>query len=463
MLRDLKLGQPISAQPSDFQEFACGTNGGPASLPLNGFADFARCKPEATGLHEVQFRYDDESYYRALAAHNALMINFLQGTRFGNFYVVPSALFDDAGILRGIRAVTDDRVDDRTRGTAHALPDYVRALYGSDDWTCVQVPPDEGDMPYGNRLVKQDCRRVEQNGLAIATQERLFRRAGQSMIDPANGNLRPGMFVSTGRMEVYQTDATGNPVYGGAPKTAAAAPLAPAPAPTDARGAFLAGVSVDCAGCDLSKVDLRRRKLDKADLTGANLSGAILHRASLQGAKLDHANLAGADLNLANLQHASLLDANLTNALMYKTDASAANLTGAILDHTVSDEARFTQAIMGGVSWQKAVGLGTNLAGADLTGANLTGTILQEANLQRAKLGGADLTDASFYRARLNAADLHDATVVNADFLEADLSNTILTNANLSKARLLRARTGGADMTGAIMTGAIQPDGAVSP
>ena len=57
---DLALGANMDTQPTDFVDFACGNGGGPPSLPLGGWADFKRCKPEASGLREVYFRYDDE-------------------------------------------------------------------------------------------------------------------------------------------------------------------------------------------------------------------------------------------------------------------------------------------------------------------------------------------------------------------------------------------------------------------
>jgi len=58
---DIKLGTPIAALPLEqFVDPACGTNGGPPSRVLAGFADFALCPlDKATGLHEIWFRYDD--------------------------------------------------------------------------------------------------------------------------------------------------------------------------------------------------------------------------------------------------------------------------------------------------------------------------------------------------------------------------------------------------------------------
>ena len=37
---DLELGTPADRLPDDFTDYACGTNGGPPSIPLNGWRDF---------------------------------------------------------------------------------------------------------------------------------------------------------------------------------------------------------------------------------------------------------------------------------------------------------------------------------------------------------------------------------------------------------------------------------------
>lgn len=461
-LRDLVLGAPISGQPDNFQEFACGTNGGPPSLPLTGFADFAQCPAEASGLHEVQFRYDDELYYRALAARDELRAQFHQGTRIGNFAVLVSALFDDAGVLRGIRAVTDDRVSDGDRRTAYGMAEYVHALYRSEGWECSDLPPLEGENPLGDQFVKEDCRKVTDDGLVIATEARLLRRQGQSLMDPANGQLRPGYFISTSRMETYEANEEGNPIYGEVDGVAGPPAAEVQGAPADALNAFLAGATRDCPGCDLTGANLKRRDLAGADLSGANLSGANLHRALLGGANLDDANLRGAVLNVADLKRASLVGADLSYALLYATDASAADFSNAILDNTVVDQARFTNSAMIGALWRNAASLtGTNLASADLSGADMTGTLLREADLQRAILVGANLTDVDFRNTRLRGADLTGLTGLRADFLQTDLSDAAFVDADLTDARLLRAYTSGIDLTGATLTGTVMPDGSI--
>lgn len=459
--QDLIIGKPIGDQPTDFQEFACGTNGGPPSLRIDGFADYAKCRPEESGLREVQFQYDDEPYYRSLAARDAWGARAFLGTRIGNFQVVVSALFDDAGILRGIRAVTNNGVSTNQRRNAYALPEFVRSLYGVDGWQCTEIPPNEGETPIAGRLVKEDCRRAGSDGLLITTEARLLHREGQTLIDPANGQLRPGLFESTGRMEIYRADASGQPVYGDVGGTPAArvAEAVQTPALSDPVQAFLAGQAKDCPGCDLTGANLKRRDLAGADLSGANLAGANLHRAKLGKANLAGANLRGANLNVADLKRASLAGADLTDALLYEADASAADLTGATLDRANVERSRLTSAKMAHVHGTSMYGLAANVAGADLTGAVLTETVFYEADLQRANFSTADVTDVSFYKARLRSANLRGATAVRADFLEADLSDADFAGADLTDARLLRARISGSNFAEANTTGTVMPDG----
>src|SRR5262249_60738317 len=95
----IKLAEPIAAQPSpdEFRGFACGSNGGAPRQPLTGWRDFARCRAEADGLHEVYFEYDDELEYIARAKDIDREITRWAGTTEALFPVVVSALFDDRG------------------------------------------------------------------------------------------------------------------------------------------------------------------------------------------------------------------------------------------------------------------------------------------------------------------------------------------------------------------------------
>ena len=116
---DLKLGQPIAAQPStdEYRGFACGSNGGAPRQRLTGWRDFARCPAEPSGLHEVYFEYDDEYEYIARAKDLEREVARWAGTTELAFPVVVSALFDGNGVLAGIRVVTDPRPEHRIETT----------------------------------------------------------------------------------------------------------------------------------------------------------------------------------------------------------------------------------------------------------------------------------------------------------------------------------------------------------
>jgi len=201
---DLRLGEDITAQPAPFREFACGTNGGPPARPLSGFGDYALCVPEAeTGLHEVTFRYDDELEYYALAMNLQPVAERYQGTRFGSFPIIVSALIDDDSVVRGYRIVTDDRVSIRERRVAYSMAILARSRVKAD-WSCTTLPLADGETPIGRTYTKQDCTGAGAGGETLLLQSRYFHRRGQSAVDPHSGRAREGLYESTARLEVLQ-------------------------------------------------------------------------------------------------------------------------------------------------------------------------------------------------------------------------------------------------------------------
>ncbi len=155
---DLKIGQPISAQPvpDEFRGFACGSNGGPPRRRLAGWSDYVGCRPEANGLHEVYFEYDDEYEYVARARDLPREIARWSGTTETGFPVVVSALFDDTGVLAAIRIVTNSRpdyrnevadADVRKRADAHLFGQLMAARFDIDPATqCRALPAAEGEV-----------------------------------------------------------------------------------------------------------------------------------------------------------------------------------------------------------------------------------------------------------------------------------------------------------------------------
>src|SRR4051812_38330643 len=97
---DLQLGAAVAQLPDEFVDYACGTNGGPPALPLNGWSEFRRCRSEPSGLREVYFRYDDELEYWAKANDLLGQMEQYAGTKTYGFPIVASALIDTDGILR---------------------------------------------------------------------------------------------------------------------------------------------------------------------------------------------------------------------------------------------------------------------------------------------------------------------------------------------------------------------------
>jgi hypothetical protein len=199
---DLKLGTSAAQLPDDFADFACGTGGGPPSLALAGWGDFRRCRPQADGLREVYFRYDDELEYWAKANNFETEIMKYSGTKVFDFPVVLGARFDERGVLGGIRMVSDPRDTSRDREEAYLLRNFLTARYGREGWDCVDLPPDEGETPVFRTFVKQRCKKMIEGGALAELQTNYFRKKGQFEIDPLTGRTTEGQFESSVRFEL---------------------------------------------------------------------------------------------------------------------------------------------------------------------------------------------------------------------------------------------------------------------
>jgi hypothetical protein len=199
---DLKLGTPVDRLSDDFTDYACGTNGGPPSIPLSGWRDFRRCRPDAAGLREVYFRYDDELEYWAKANNFSTEIEKYSGTKVYDFPVVLSARFDEGGVLAGLRIVSDPRDKSRDRDEAYLLRNFLTARYGRDGWDCVDLPLAEGETPVARTFIKQRCRKTIEGTAVADIETRFFRKMGQSQYDPQSGRTTEGQFESLARFEL---------------------------------------------------------------------------------------------------------------------------------------------------------------------------------------------------------------------------------------------------------------------
>jgi hypothetical protein len=200
-IHGLKIGLEARTMRTDaFGEFACGSNGGPPRAALDGFADFAKCRAERSGLHEVYVRFDDEAEYIAKAIGDDQYTRDI-GTRIAGHPVILSVLFDDGGILRGIRAVTDPRAAPAERRMAHLMRLAVINHYGPEGWTCVDEPTAPGETPVGGIFIKQRCHKTTA-ARDITVEAHFLRKPGQSETDPATGEYRGGQYESWTRFEL---------------------------------------------------------------------------------------------------------------------------------------------------------------------------------------------------------------------------------------------------------------------
>jgi hypothetical protein len=203
---DIHIGAPASQIPDGFVNYACGTDGGPPSLPLANFTESKKCRPDGNGLYEVYFEYDDELEYWARALDLRDEIRMYAGTSAYEFPVVASVLFDDAGVARGERLVTDPRQQlSRDRNEFWILADFIRHRFGDDGWECTDLPPAAGESPAGSNFIKNHCEKTL-GGLHLVLEQRYFQKKGQQFIDPYTGKPRAEDYESATRLEMF--DAT---------------------------------------------------------------------------------------------------------------------------------------------------------------------------------------------------------------------------------------------------------------
>jgi hypothetical protein len=201
-LHGLKLGQNAATMDTDrFVDFACGSNGGPPRQKLDGWSGFAKCKAEDNGLHEVYVRFDDEDEYIGRAIDDPIFAGQNTGTRVAGHPIILSVLFDDGGVLRGLRFVSDPRADPTARRMAHLLRLAIINRYDPAGWTCTDFPPAPGETPVGGVFLKQRCEKLTPERYLVV-EAHFLRKPGQSAIDPATNQYTEGQFESWTRFEL---------------------------------------------------------------------------------------------------------------------------------------------------------------------------------------------------------------------------------------------------------------------
>ena len=189
-----------------------------AARAAGRLGDFKRCPAEPGGLHEVYFEYDDENEYIARAHDNDREISRWAGTHEVTFPVITSALIDDAGVVKGIRMVTDARPEHRNditeanrkkREEAYTLGTVMASRFDVESSRdCRSIPAAEGEGTVGGLFVRRVCERNDAaNGRRIVVGANLYRKPGQSAFNPQlPTQLTEGQFESSARLEIFRLD-----------------------------------------------------------------------------------------------------------------------------------------------------------------------------------------------------------------------------------------------------------------
>jgi len=200
----VKFDEPLTQIPDAAAAIiACGSKGGPASIGLKSFADWAQCAPEASGLREVQFTYDDEKDYIARAMeleYRALA----GGTSVYAHPVVVSVLVDDKGMVQGIRITSDDRASDHDRRTAFVLSRNLKARFVDWALACTDIPAAKGEMPVGNQFIHEHClgANPDKPDQQVLLETSYLRKKGQQALSQETQQINKGYYESRSWMEI---------------------------------------------------------------------------------------------------------------------------------------------------------------------------------------------------------------------------------------------------------------------
>lgn len=438
---DINIGMRLGDLPSKvFVEPSCGNRGGPQGKAIGMFDQFLQCAPEASGLREIWFSYDDTDEFIALAHRQPWQ---RKTTSILDQPVILSVLIDSGGFIQGYRIYTDARANQELRQHAHELSIHFKARFNLDSH-CENKPAENRETPIGGQFIKEICHK-EENGHIITTETKFFYRPGQQFFDPNTGIPMANSFESSAKLEVIQVNRTYDSlIYSITPRAKQIY--------ASNRAAFIAGDIRDCPLCNLSELDFRYRDLSGSNLSGANLKNSILHKTNLRNANLSSAILDGANLNRANISYANFSNASLVNAMLYQAEAARADFSSADLsrsflgkmnsgfskfintnfDYSDLSEVRFNDSEFTGASLNKAYLhlaslLRSNLSYVTAVGAVMTDIRLRDSNLSRSKMFGTDLSRADLVNVNFSGADLRGVKLVSADMSKAQIDGANLT------------------------------------
>jgi hypothetical protein len=170
-LRGLRVGMRVAELPAEgYVDLACGGDRGEPGAALASWGDFDRCPRDADGLHEVTFAYAESPL--------AELGERWEGTKVAGHPVIPSLLIDDAGMVQGIRVVTDPDARMYLKKKAFLLGIRVMGRYGRDGWTCTEAEPGAGRAPVGGLFIDRHCEKIFHNRRLVLETD-LYRTAEQ--------------------------------------------------------------------------------------------------------------------------------------------------------------------------------------------------------------------------------------------------------------------------------------------
>jgi hypothetical protein len=170
-LRELRVGMTVPELPQEgYVNFACGHDGAEPGPPIAGWQDFAACPADPAGWHEVAFEYAQSPL--------AELGDQWEGTKVAGHPVIPSLLIDGAGVVQGIRIVTDPDARLYLKKKAFLLGLRVMGRYGRDGWTCTEHGPDDGRSAVGGLFIDRRCEKMLDDRRLILKTD-LYRTAEQ--------------------------------------------------------------------------------------------------------------------------------------------------------------------------------------------------------------------------------------------------------------------------------------------
>lgn len=147
-VREFTVGLSTDELPTEgYLGFACGNNGAAPGQEIDGWHAFADCPPDAQGLHEVTFQYDDSE----------VLFDDLEGTAIAGHPVLISLLFAENGVVEALRVFTDPFAREYNKRRARVLGRKVKARFGMAGWQCENLEPEGSESEIGGVFTKERC------------------------------------------------------------------------------------------------------------------------------------------------------------------------------------------------------------------------------------------------------------------------------------------------------------------